>query len=167
MDELVSFDLVNKMPDPLLSFKWVVLALPSFGGITLPREYVEAVNLPFYNTNIEQEVFIAGSYLYFPGFQNITATDITFYEDKNLTTTLWLEAWRKAIRNPDTGLYYLPASYKRDVPVALLDQGNNTILTATLKGIWPAARGQFDLTYTDNSRIRIQQNFSVDDQDIK
>jgi hypothetical protein len=150
--------------DPLLAFKWVCSqdTLP-FG---LQSSYLESVGLPFQNLNIGDGWYGGSTYSYFPGPHNIEATSISLYEDSKGSALAWVHMWKARIKNFNIGLYGLPTEYKRDLEVLLLDTNNDVVIQAKLLGIWPAATDNFTLNYTDNNRLVVTQNFSVDGQEI-
>lgn len=164
-DSPITFDTISSMPDPLLEHKWVCTALPQF-STNMPKHYVEGVNLPFPSIQQKEGHFVAGTYIYYPGYVTISAFDMTFYEDRNVTTLKYFEAWRKRIWNPENGCFYLASNYKRQMKFALLDQKNAKRAELTLYGCWPTAQGPLDLQYTSDDRVRMQMNFSVDAQTI-
>lgn len=155
-------------PDPLLSFKWVCSdnTLP-FG---LPCHYLEAVELPFENIQVGNGVYVAGSMTYYPGTSDVSGLNMTFYEDQEGNAMAWLLAWKKRIKNFDTGIYglpYGPDGYKQEMKVTMLDTKNKEVMTVTLQGIWPEATSAWSLNYTDAGRLVISQAFSIDTQRIE
>lgn len=164
-DSPITFDTINAMSDPLLENKWVCTSIPQFSQ--MPKHYVEGVNLPFPSIQQKEGHFIAGTYINYPGYVTISAFDMTFYEDNLATTLKYFTAWRNKIWDPGTGLFYLAASYKRNMKFALLNQKNAKIAELTLHGCWPTAQGPLDLQYTSADRVRMQMNFSVDAQSIE
>ena len=149
--------------EPLLSMYWHCLELP-FGGET---SYVETVNIPFPSLGV-RPVFVGGAYTQFPSFQEIAAFDITFHEDVAVRSRRWLNNWFNLIRNQQTGAYGLPATYRRNMSFALMaGVGNSgteqrTVMTITLRNCWPTQSGAWDLTNTDPTPLKLQQNFATD-----
>lgn len=143
---------------PVHDWKWSCLSLP-FG---MDRDYCETVSLPFPSFNV-RPLFGAGTFSYYPGFEEIQAFDCQFYEDEAMRTLKWLTAWKNRIRNPDTGAFYLPTNYKYDMIFALYGANNRKLITATLKNCWPTTKGNWDLTNEgSNNTLRVHQNFSCD-----
>lgn len=151
-------------PDPHLSFKWVCYddTLP-FG---LPSTYLEGIEVPFLNIKVQQGVFSGSGYNYFPGFHDISAFNMTLYEDQMASTLKWIYAWKKRIKDFNTGAYELPINYKRDMKVCLLNTLNDIILKIHLMNIWPADTQSLNLGYTDDGRTIISQTFSIDSHDL-
>lgn len=162
----VSLDILQRRKDaaldPLLDFKWVCTSLP----LGLDPTYVEEIDLPFQQISPKEGLFGAGQYTYHPAFQDISAFDITFYEDSKLSTTSWLLKWFERIRRPSDGAYYLPTNYKFDIQLVLMDTTGATVCEVKLINVWPTARGNWPLSYSGNDRLRVQQNFSVDRSEI-
>lgn len=149
--------------DPLLDFKWACTSLPLGHDVS----YVEEVELPFPQLSPKEGLFGAGQYTYYPAFQDINAFDITFYEDSKLNTSQWLQKWFERIRRPSDGAYYLPTNYKFDIVVALMDTTGRTVGEAKMINCWPTSRGTWPLAYSGNDRLKVQQNFSVDNMEFK
>lgn len=164
-DSPIPFSTLERLPDPLLSFKWVCETLPNFANIR--SEYVEAVSLPFPSIQQKEGVFGAGTYTFYPGYVNISAFDVTFYEDRYVNALKFLEAWFSRIWNKEDGTFYLAGNYKRSMVFALYDQNNKKVARLTMLNCWPTARGNLDLDYTSNDRRKIQQNFSTDGQKLE
>jgi len=148
--------------DPLLDFRWVCTKLPLGHDVT----YVEEVDLPFPELSPKEGLFGAGTYTYYPAFEDMSAFDITFYEDSKLNTSKWLSEWTGKIRRRSDGAYFLPDNYKFDITVDLLDTTGAVVGTAVLKGVWPTSRGNWALTYSGGDRLKVQQNFSCDDMEF-
>jgi hypothetical protein len=149
--------------DPLLSFKWVCSVMP--GG--LPVDYVEQVDMPFPKIQPKDGLFGAGTYTYYPAFEDISAFNITFYEDSKMSTTKWLRLWFNRIRKPENGAYYLPTHYKQDMQFKMMDTTGTVIADVTMINVWPSGRSNWDLSYSTDERLTIQQEFSVDGQDLR
>lgn len=149
--------------EPLLTFKWVTTTLP-YG---LSTTYVEKVDLPFIKLDVKSGLFGAATYSYYPGFSDIDAFDITFYEDSACSTVKWLQYWYGRIKNFETGTYYLPTNYKENIKVQLLDTTNAPVLEVELVNIWPTTTSNWSLAYDDDGRLTVTQNFSIDDQKLR
>lgn len=153
----------DKKLDPLLEWKWVCTELPLGHDPT----YVEEVDLPFPEIQQKEGLFGAGTYTYYPAFEDVSAFDITFYEDSQVNTSKWLKKWFERIRRPSDGAYYLPTNYKFNIKLELKDTSGKTVMYVTLINCWPTSRGNWSLNYTSNERIKVQQNFSIDAVDFQ
>lgn len=144
---------------PMLDFYWYCIELPFDGD----PDYVETVSLPFPSINMKP-LFMAGRFEQYPGFMELSAFDITFYEDVRMRSHHWVKEWQDRIVDPDTGAYSLPGAYKRNMRFALTD-GTTTdtpILTVTLEGTWPTTTSPIDLTNAGGQALKVQQNFALD-----
>ena len=161
---MTEIEKILNLPDPMLQFKWVAKYLP----FDLPPEYMENIDLPFNNLSVSEGVFVGGKFLYYPGTHTISSFNISVYEDRNGRALAWINRWKSRVKNFETGAYFLPGNYKRNIIVSQLDQKNNPVTTIKLKGCWPSDTAPMQLNYTDGSaRIIHQQTFSVDDQEIQ
>lgn len=143
---------------PIHDWKWRCLSLP-FG---MDTDYVETVGIPFPSFNIKP-LFGAGTFTYYPGFEEISAFDIQMHEDISLRTLKWLTMWKERIRDPETGAYFLPTNYKHDLQFALLNDQNQKILTINAKNCWPSQKSNWDLVNTStNGLLKMHINFSTD-----
>lgn len=149
--------------DPLLAFKWACVALP--GG--LPPDYVESIDMPFPEIQPKDGLFGAGTYTYYPAFEDISAFDLVLYEDSKMSTVKWLKTWFDRIRRPSDGAYYLPTHYKADMQFVMMDTTGAHIAEITMMNVWPTSKGNWDLNYTSDDRLEVHQNFSCDAQDLK
>jgi hypothetical protein len=156
-------------PDPQLSFRWIVKAIPDkFGFATkfkIDSAYVESFELPF--SNIKSDgVFFGGGYDYFPGFHDTSAFNVTFYGDSEHRVLKYIWAWKNTVKNIDTGLYKVGDKFKDEWVVQLLNNTGKVTCEVTYSGCWPADTGQLQLDQESN-RFIINQNFSVDSMSLK
>lgn len=150
--------------EPLMSMYWHCLELPFDGEVS----YVETVNIPFPSLGM-RPIFGGGAYTQYPSFQEISAFDITFYEDVKARSRKWVNEWLGKIRDQRTGAYGLPASYRRNMKFALMAGVGGTkaeqtapILTITLRNCWPTQSGNWDLGNGDPTPLKVSQNFATD-----
>lgn len=166
--DLTSINKLVSRPDPQLNFKWVVMSsMPDVGGVSLPTEYVESVDIPFGNIQVAEGVFNCGSMTYFPGFHDTSAFGLVLYEDDQATALHYILNWKANVKNYATGAYKLPKQYKRDLRVRLLDTKNIGVVDFILEGIWPADTSNYSLQYTSSERLVVSQNFSIDNVQVK
>lgn len=165
-DSPLQFKDVNNIADPLLSFKWLCTYLPPLAGFTLPPTYVEGADVPFPEIQQKEGIFAAGTFTYLPGYEQFSAFNVKVYEDSKLRALKYLTAWRNAIREPTTGLYYLEGNYKHEIHFSLYDQQNKELAQLKLYGCWPTSLGPLPLGQ-DSERVILQQNFSCDGLELK
>jgi hypothetical protein len=143
---------------PIHDWKWHCVSLP-YG---MDSDYCESVSIPFASFNLKP-LFGAGTFSYYPGFEEIQAFDCQFHEDEKLRTSAWLQMWKERIRDPENGAFYLPTNYKQDMEFELLSGDNNRILTMKCKNCWPSTKQNWELNYTStNGLLKVHQNFSTD-----
>lgn len=164
-------DRLKERPDPLLTFRWVVKTLPiiDLDGSTfqLDTNFVETFEIPFNNVT-SSGIFFGGGRRYFPEFHDVSAISVNFYGDVENKSLKYIWAWKRRVKNFDTGLYSLPTQYKHTVNAVLLDPMGEGIMEASVIGMWPADTQAVPLEYTDGSgRIVYSQNFSVDIMNLK
>lgn len=150
--------------EPLLDLYWHCMLLP-FGGDT---DYVETVNIPFPSINMKP-LFGGGAFVQYPGFQEIAAFDITFYEDVAVRSRRYILNWQSKIRDPNTGAYGLPMNYKRNMSFVLMSgrgasnaEAKVPVMTVTLKNCWPTTSNSLDLVNTGGQPLKLQQNFATE-----
>ena len=163
-------------PDPLLSFKWMLAdtTFPSFTPadqtgqltgtpISLPRSYLEGIDLPFNNIEQGESVYFQGGKISFPGAHALGPTvSMTLYEDNDALTMKWLTAWKSNIKNFTDGTYFMPTQYKRDINLSMLNTKNDIVLNAKLIGLWPSDTTALQLGYGSGERLVMTQGFSID-----
>ena len=159
--------LIKERADPLMAWEWRLkdshFLLPN-GNRGVPASYIETIDLPFNNINVEDGLFGGGSYTYFPGFHDVSAFSVTFYEDNKAATLKFIKEWKALIKDFNTGFYNPPSKFKlQKLPVVLMDSKGNTILEVELQGIWPAETGNLSLDTASTNRVQITQTFSIDD----
>ena len=153
--------LIQNMPDPMLTFRWVAKTLP-FG---LPLHYIEGCDVPFNNIQVSEGVFVGGKYVYYAGSHSIQPFSLTIYEDRKGTGLAWINYWKSQVKDFQTGAYKLPKDYKRDIEIQQIDQKGLAVVTTKLIGCWPSDTAPVALNYTDGTgRIIYQQTMSVDDR---
>lgn len=161
MSEFAIEKLISRS-DPLLNFLWVCQKLP----FNMDENYVESISLPFPNIDVGDPLFAGGTFFHFPSFSRVDTVSMTMYEDRKMTTTKWITAWKSKIRNTSKGWYNLPSVYKRDIPVVMFDDDLSPIFKAVLIGCWPTQTSNIDLNYADSQRVIVNVTLSVDNIDF-
>lgn len=147
--------------DPLLSFNWYC-DLPDIDNVSLSWEFVEEATLPF--IELEQvSNYKAGKMYHYPHHYSIGTLSLKFYEDIQGSTTQYLEAWRRKIVDPDSGLFYLPKDYKKTITITVLDPAKATVMFLEYTGCWPMRSDAFQMTSGSSERIAPSAEFSVDE----
>lgn len=142
---------------PVSTNGWSCESLP-FGH---DADYVENVDIPHPSVNIKP-LFGAGTFTYYPGFVEISAFNITLYEDHSMRTTKWLYYWLSRIRNPSTGAYYLPPNYKRDLNFTLYNTKGEPILNVAAKNCWVSTADNWSLVPGEGEVLKLSVNIATD-----
>lgn len=147
--------------DPLLSFNWYCDLIP-IDGVGLSWEFVEEATLPF--IELEQvSNYKAGKMYHYPHHYSIGTLSLKFYEDIQGSATQYLDAWRRKIVDPDSGLFYLPKDYKKDITITILDPAKSTVMFLEYTGCWPMRSDPYQMTSGSAERIAPSVEFSVDE----
>lgn len=160
----ITLDSVLALKDPAFGFQWKVSALIMPDGLLpLPLIYFHSIALP--HTFYEQSGhFVAAKKVYNPGMEDINAFSCTLYEDYEMTTSFWLQAWRDKIKDVKD-LYGLDADIKATLVVSKYSSNNMTKAVAkhTITGVFPTTQSPDELSYDNGNRLIINCEFSCDD----
>jgi hypothetical protein len=158
----MSFDLeaLISRGEPALSFKWLV---PE-GGLPfgMKGNYVESISLPFPSFDVADPLFGGAAFYHYPGFMRLDSFSLVMYEDQQFSSTTWVTGWMYMIRDPKSGVYSLPSTYKKEIRAELVNDQNKVVTTIRLLGCWPTQVANLDLNYTDSSRLTLNITMSVD-----
>lgn len=101
--------------------------------------------------------------VYYPGFEEVEACQITFYETVNYQVTRYLENWRRRVRHQD-GSYGMPGEYKRNIIFNAYGYYNDVVqaMQGELTGCWPVDQGAYQYNYSESNRVVVSATFSVD-----
>jgi hypothetical protein len=150
------FDLLARQ-EPYWSYRWTAL-IPGFY-----RLYVEACDLPIFRTYSTNTVVRASRTFVYAGVsEGATSFSMSFFEDQELRTLDFLRTWNSEIQDQETGEYYLPYNYKRDMQVDLQSIEGNVIKTIKLLGCFPANVSPYPLQSATAERVIVQATFSAD-----
>lgn len=156
--------------DPQFNFNWRVFlpeirgtdGVSGFDGSVLEvfNYYVEDVHisLPFFTA---QDYFRNGTRVYYPTYSDTGTINITFYEDGNMNTTRYIEAWKNLIQNRVTGLYNFPSAYKKQITVVTLDNMNVVGGFFLVDGAFPTQSQPIHFGSASSDIVRINQEFAV------
>lgn len=163
-------------PDPAISWRWFCqVPTPQamktslsvgMGLYAPPATYLEVASLPHMNAGVNQ-VFVQGRYNYYPKSFDVTAFDVTFYEDKDFRVYNFLQLWRNLVQvwqgpSDQWGNYGLPKDYKQTLNFFLLDYQGLAALQIRYEGVWPMVIANFDLHNDVSDRIRTHVTFAAD-----
>lgn len=151
--------------DPLLSDKWRIISLPTMRGVSLSPLACEEVDLPFpiYQASSKQ---IATVDVHFPKGTSISGFSLMFGLDQTAAVIKYADAWANSIQNPNTGGFYLPGAYKKNIEVALFNTKGKKVMTAIIRNCWPLGLSNLSLNGT-GTRLMPSLQFQCDTQRLK
>jgi len=157
---VLSRDYALSVPEPALTTLWRVM-IPFGNSVT--HLLAESVTLTWLKVPTEP-VFSGGKHVYFPGMAEVDGLAITFYETHDYQVSKWLENWQMLVYNVDSGVYGVPAQFKKEITVNLFSKvSTKPIKIVTYNGCWPTDKGPYELNYQEETgRIVIQAQFAVD-----
>lgn len=147
--------------EPLDGFKWCIEALPVFGGLTVPKEYVLEASIPMPTFGSKQKQ-TAATVITLPDVGEISGFDLTLHEDQKGSSFNYIITWMEHVQNPHSGGYYLPFNYKRDLIVQLQNKKGEIAIRAKLKGCFPLSPTPITLTGGGGEVVKISCNMAVD-----
>lgn len=145
---------LKSRPDPLQNWRWEA----SIPGI--PDQYIESIRFPFSAFELISLTRNGRKY-HFAGEEKQNPTTVELYEDSKVTVGLFLQTWKRQIKNEE-GLYKFSSEYKKDVRVRLLDDKMNVITEGVLLGCVPVDFGGYDLKSGSSERVIVTIELSVD-----
>lgn len=157
----ITLSSLSSLPDPALSTQWWIPILP-FDTNGEMHKRILSVNVSFENIGEGEPEYSAGGYYYYAGTTQVEAFSIVFREDELCTSMKYVYGWKSRVRNPNTGLVYLPSWYKKDVVVELLNSVKNPIQRVTYKGVYPSTTSQYALSGETATALRVEQQFRCD-----
>ncbi len=153
-DELSSYMSGDK--EPWLSNRWRVLNFPTMGGATLSHLVCESMDLPIPQFDVRTKHYGAWS-LHFVGGSNVDGFSMQLYVDDAWRSVKYITAWQSCMQNPDTGGFYLPSYYMRDLQIGLYNHKGESILTSTVQDVFPISMSEPALTAnSDKLAITVQ-----------
>jgi hypothetical protein len=157
-----ALDALRSRPDALLSFLWE--AELQVKGLSLSRDYIEEVSVPFPQITSDNGTFRAGIMKFYPVSRAVGQVSIKFYEDIRLTVSNFLNQWRAKIFNRN-GTVNMPEGangYKGTLIVNVKDAKGTVVGTFKLTGLFPLNPDPFALQSASSERVIVGCEFSVD-----
>lgn len=169
--------------EPMLATQWVVDALViGIHGIANDksravdamfttrwlRSHVESLDIPFKLFDVDNR-HIQASRMYYAGFNNVNAFNMSFYENIYGQTLAKFLAWQDLISDKESN-YSVPALYKANMRMSILDGNKFTdqdTVIVDLKGIWPSQIDPFSLSSDNSDRLIVKVTMSIDEINIK
>ena len=146
--------------EPLANWTWRVLDFPAFGSLRLDSRLVKSTSLPMPKFAPRSKT-LGATTVTSAGMSEVDAFDLVIQESQQLDGLKYIVNWMNNVQNPDTGGYYLPSRYKKNLTIVLYDIKGTPIMNSTLKNVWPTTVGQWELNSESGFR-ELQVNFSCD-----
>ena len=151
------YPLLEARPDPLFEIDWV----PMF-PLDLPPEYVEEIQWSHARFNASTGVFRYGSYIYMIESMEHTPITVTLYEDRMMTATNWLYAWRAHQFDEASKTFGYQGQYKMPIRALIRDVAGATVGQIAFLGCFPTTFPQVNMASEGSNRVRLQVEFSCD-----
>lgn len=178
-----SFAGINARGDALQNWCWYAV-LPevtnrsafSFGrlqpSIAIPWYYIQTANLPRRDISTDSTQ-TNGHQRYYPSAYAVPELQLGFFMDTKNKAQQYLTAWESQILGTDDpsdtlnqGMWGLPAEYKKDINIMLLDTVKREMLNVKYVRCWPVGLDALDLT-SDTAAALVQNvRFMVEDLHI-
>jgi hypothetical protein len=171
---------INARGDALQNWCWYAV-MPevtnrsafSFGGnqpsVALPWYYVQTANMPRRNV-ASDSTMTNGHQRYYPGSYQVDELQLGFFMDTKNVAQQYLSAWESLILNTDDpadtlnqGMWGLPAEYKKDINILLLDTVKREMLNVKYVRCWPTNLEALDLTSESAAALVQNVRFVVED----
>lgn len=168
-----SFAGIHARGDALQNWCWYAL-MPTVNnnGYTteLPWQYVQSGNLPERNITPSSTNF-AGHPVHFPESYNVDNLQLGMFMDDTNSAQRYVQAWRELVlQNGDSnlsmgakGLWGLPAKYKMNIDIVVLNMSKTYAINFKYTGCWPTTSSQQELTSGAGEAMVKTVNFMVED----
>lgn len=149
---------VQSRKDPLQSFQWIAF-IDNGMGETIKPIMIDKIQTSGqrYDT---KPVYRQGQMNHYASSYSTDNITISLYTDTTGQAITYCTNWFEAVRHP-SGYFRLPAKYKRNVRVVMVDSVHNTVATFTFQGCWPTAYESYSLD-AGGTIIETTMQLSVD-----
>ena len=164
---------INARGDALQNWCWYALLPEIIVDTTiekLPWYYVQTTNAPQRNIAFES-VTVNGHPVSYPESYSVDQLQLGLFMDSTNKAHKWLTAWQSLILGYDDpslprnqGMWGLPASYKKDINIVLLNAQKQQMINFKYINCWPSAPTSLDLV--SSSAEAIVQNVSFLAEDV-
>lgn len=138
------YDAFTSRGDPLLNIDWVGMVIDRSNPKALDWHYLQAIQTPSLQVQ-PKPVFRAGKMSHYAGALSVENINVTLYSDTTAKALKFASSWMANIYNNQTGDYYLPKDYKKDVYVYLLDSKLATVCLFKFFGCFPTNWASYSL----------------------
>src|SRR6185437_1869713 len=108
----------------------------------------------------------SGTYIFFPGKNNIDKVTISFYETQDFFILKAFKLWQSLIVNDDN-IHALPIAYLGSCVLTCYDTQGAPRMQCNLSGCWPSQLSDWSLTYSGSNHLPVQVQFSVNSSDFE
>lgn len=152
---------LSQRPDPVFAFDWLGVILDN--GLStsaqVPWEYIDAITIPEVSVETKEQFFNGTTRMTAGQFRTGSAS-IDIYTDRTGLAFNYADYWVRSTFRQD-GFYNLPAHYKKDIVVFVLDAKRKIVVDFRLVGCIPTSRESYALGGTDMLKTSLQ--LSVDE----
>lgn len=138
--------LLSNRGDPLLSFDWIGVVINTQGlstNYSLPWYYIDEIHLPPLTSNTHTRR-INGLEKNYVSDYNPLQSQIKLYTDNTGMAFNFANQWLRSAYRTDK-FFGLPASYKKDVQIYILDPARQCVADFRLKGCFPSTWDGYQL----------------------
>jgi hypothetical protein len=149
---------IEGLLDPAPDWMWTMDILRG-GSVLLSNLHVLEVQFPFLYLEVEGR-YRAGTYIFFPGKNNIDKVTVSFYETEDFFVLQAFTLWQSLIVDDDN-IHALPKDYLGSCVLTCYDGAGNQRIQCNLSGCWPAQLSDWSLNYSSSNHLQVQVQFSV------
>lgn len=151
--------------------------LPFLGNVsssvTLPWYYVQTANMPLREFAADS-TNMNGHPVHFPESYSVGQLQLGLFLDSSNKAYEWLTTWQSFImgsKDPkvadNQGAWNVPAQYKKDINIVLLNVSKKKMLNVKYINCWPAAPEALSLTSSNAEALVQNVSFYVEDVEVK
>ncbi len=155
---------IQKRRDPVLSIDWIGIIQDPPGmknSPQMPWAYIDEIQCSPISIS-PNAVFRNGIQQKYAGNYDVGSASLKLYTDVSGMSFNYANAWIRSIRRND-GQWGLPASYKKDIVVYILDSTREVVVDIRLVGCYPTSWQSYSLEATSASPLFTLLELSVDD----
>lgn len=166
---------INSRGDALQSWNWYAI-LPdiNYEGriVSLPWYYAQSSNIP--SRSIQSNSHnVNGHPIHYPESYSVEQLQLGLFMDDSNKTQHWLKAWESTIvgtENPkisgNQGMWGLPAEYKKEINIVVLNSTKEVALNFKYLNCWPATHANPELVSGSGEAMLNTVSFLVEDVHI-
>lgn len=155
---------MQKRRDPVLSIDWIGIIQDPPGtrnSPQMPWSYIDEIQCASISVS-PATVFRNGLQKKYAGAYDVGGASIKLYTDVSGISFNYPNAWLRSIRRND-GQWGLPASYKKDIIIFVLDSTRQVVVDIRLVGCFPNTWQSYNFEASASSPLFTSLDLSVDD----